>query len=97
MSKTRNALPTIDLATLDEVTGGRRRSTSSSSSNVDMQLIDSLNDIENALNNLANNGNKGNSDLMQTMMMMSMMNQPQTAAPVPQAPTIICNKRGRCW
>lgn len=97
MSKNQPSLPTLELDALDQVTGGRRRATSSSSSNLDMQLLDSLNDIEKALNNLANNGNRGNQDMMQTMLMMSMLNQPQQQAPAQQAPTIICNKRGRCW
>jgi hypothetical protein len=35
--------------------------------------------------------------MMTAMMMMSMMNnQPQPAA-APVQPTIVCNRRGRCW
>ena len=96
MSKKPTALPTVELEDLEQVAGGRRRATSSSANSVDQQLLNSLNDIENALNNLANNGNRGNQDMMSTMLMMSLLTQPQQQ-PVQQPPTIICNKRGRCW
>jgi hypothetical protein len=95
MSNTRETLPTLDLAALEDVSGGRRRSTSSSGSSVDMQLLDSLNDIETALNNLANKSSSGNDNMMNTMLMMSLLNQPQPQQP--QAPTVICNRKGRCW
>jgi hypothetical protein len=90
----REALPTLDLEALETVAGGRRRATSSSSSNMDMQLLDALDDIESALKDVASKSNTGNSDLMNNLMMMQMMGLGQ---PQPQQPqTIVCERRRRC-
>jgi hypothetical protein len=95
MSKhTPDSLPTVDLDALVEVSGGRRRATSTSANNVDMQLLDALGDIESALKDIASKSNNGNQDLMSNMMMMQMMGlgQPQ------QQPQVVCagGRRRRC-
>lgn len=95
MSKdTANSLPTVDLDALDEVAGGRRRATSTSANNVDMQLLDALGDIESALKDLASKSNNGNQDLMSNMMMMQMMGMGQQQQPT----QVVCagGRRRRC-
>ena len=89
-----DSLPTVDLDALDEVSGGRRRATSSSANNVDMQLLDALGDIESALKDLASKSNNGNQDMMNNLMMMQMMGLGQQ-----QQPQVICQggcRRRRC-
>lgn len=85
-------LPSIDLDTLGEVAGGRRRATSTSSSATDLQLLDALGDIESALKDLASKSNNGNQDMMSNLMMMQMVGLGQQQ----QQPTqVTCSGGGR--
>lgn len=90
MSKpTHDPFASIDPAALDAVSGGRRASTARSA-DLDDRLMDTLNNIENAIRDLGRNQNKGSDALSQLMpiLAMSLLNQPQQ-----QPPTVICRKK----
>lgn len=90
-----DSLPTLDLDALDEVTGGRRRATSSSANSVDMQLLDALGDIESALKDIATKSSTGNQDMMNNLMMMQMMGLGQQQQPTQVVCQNSCRRR-RC-
>lgn len=80
MSKpTKDAFATIDPAALQAVAGGRRAASGrSSSADFEDKMMDTLNNIENAIRDLGRNQPKGNDALSQLMplLAMSMLNQP---------------------
>lgn len=88
----KDAFATIDPADLATVAGGRRSSTSSSR-DVQDRMMDMLSDIESAIKDLGRTQSSGNDALSQLMpiLALSMLNQPQPAP----LPPVICQGRGK--